>query len=104
MPCKLKAALKTDVGQQREQNEDCPYMFITEERERGLFIVADGMGGYRAGEVASKMAVEKISESLKHFLVPIADQPTVKLAPMAEQETIKLDTTGAPDQAKQHKI
>jgi protein phosphatase len=98
MSLKLLAAAKTDVGRQREQNEDSPYLYISEELERGLFIVADGMGGYRAGEVASKLAVQKISEALKSFLIPIFDQPTIKLSPLsdaalADQATIKLDST-----------
>jgi PPM family protein phosphatase len=103
MPIKLKAAYKTDVGRQREQNEDFPYAFISEEQERGLFIVADGMGGYRAGEIASQIAVQKISESLKHFLVPISEQPTVRLTPVTDLDTIVLDTTRIAEQAKQHK-
>ncbi|HKV57517.1 MAG TPA: PP2C family serine/threonine-protein phosphatase [Ktedonobacteraceae bacterium] len=115
MSLKLRAAAKTDVGRQREQNEDSPYLLISEEQERGLFIVADGMGGYRAGEVASKLAVQKISESLKSFLVPIADQPTIMLRPMADDatilltpasddSTIKLDATKVHEQsAKQQK-
>jgi protein phosphatase len=103
MPIKLRAAYKTDVGRQREQNEDCPYVNISEEQERGLFIVADGMGGYRAGEVASQIAVQKISESLKHFLTPITEQPTIKLTPMSEQETIILDTARGTEQTKPHK-
>ena len=70
MSIKLSGASKTDVGKQREQNEDCPYMHISEDSDRGLFIVADGMGGYQAGEVASKLAVQKISESLKRYLAP----------------------------------
>ncbi len=101
MSLKLKAAFKTDVGRQRDQNEDNPYTFISEEQERGLFIVADGMGGYRAGEVASQIAVQKISESLKHYLVPIAEQPTIKLTPVSEQETIILDPAKAAEQANQ---
>jgi serine/threonine protein phosphatase PrpC len=51
-----KAAL-TDVGRQRQSNEDS-YL----EREP-LFAVADGMGGARAGEVASRMAVETFGET-----------------------------------------
>ncbi|HEV2582232.1 MAG TPA: protein phosphatase 2C domain-containing protein, partial [Ktedonobacteraceae bacterium] len=100
MTDKLKAAYKTDVGRQREQNEDYPYVFITEEQERGLFIVADGMGGYRAGEVASKMAVEKMRESLNNLLIPISEQPTIKLNPVADQETVILDATRAAELAK----
>ena len=91
MSFKLAAACKTDVGQQREQNEDDVYALIAENGETGLFIVADGMGGYQAGEVASRIAVEKIRDALKNYLVPIYDQPTVRLTPLSEQETIRLN-------------
>ncbi|HEX6479829.1 MAG TPA: PP2C family serine/threonine-protein phosphatase [Ktedonobacteraceae bacterium] len=90
MTLKLTAAYKTDVGKQREQNEDKPYTSISEEGESGLFIVADGMGGYQAGEVASKLAVEKISDALKSFFLPLSEQPTVQLTPLSEQQTVKL--------------
>ena len=109
MSLRLQAAAKTDVGRQREQNEDCPYVSISEEQERGLFIVADGMGGYRAGEVASRLAVQKISEALRSFLIPISEQPTVKLAPLsdadiADMSTIKFDSGKSGEQAtKQQK-
>lgn len=91
MSFKLTAAWKTDVGQQREQNEDNACALVAENGETGLFIVADGMGGYQAGEVASRIAVEKIRDVLKNFLVPVYDQPTVRLTPISEQETIRLN-------------
>src|SRR6266705_572041 len=91
MPITLTGAYKTDVGRQREQNEDMPFMLISEDKDRGLFIVADGMGGYQAGEVASRLAVQKMSEALKTFLVPVSEQPTIKLSPISDQETITLD-------------
>lgn len=99
MPFKLTAACKTDVGQQREQNEDNAYAQVAENGETGLFIVADGMGGYQAGEVASRIAVEKIRDILKSFLVPVYDQPTVKLTPISEQETIRLNQIVSDPQA-----
>ena len=104
MSIKLTGAYKTDVGKQREQNEDSPFMRISEDGDRGLFIVADGMGGYQAGEVASKLAVQKMSEALKSFLVPVSEQPTIKLTPLSDQETITLDAAQMADQAaKQRK-
>ncbi|GER84727.1 MAG: serine/threonine-protein phosphatase [Thermogemmatispora sp.] len=91
MPLRLLAADKTDVGRQREQNEDCAYRRISPEGDVALFIVADGMGGYRAGEVASRLAVETISQALDSFFQPLSEQPTIQLAPpIEEQPTVKL--------------
>jgi protein phosphatase len=52
------AAGRTDVGLQREHNEDS---FVLLD-QHGLFVVADGMGGHRSGDVASKLATETISD------------------------------------------
>jgi protein phosphatase len=48
----------TDVGRKRKHNEDAYALDVNE----GLFIVADGMGGHAAGEVAAKITVETIGE------------------------------------------
>lgn len=56
----FSCAGRTDVGIVRSGNED-NYLMIP---DRAVFIVADGMGGHAAGEVASEMAVHIISEEL----------------------------------------
>jgi protein phosphatase len=48
----------TDVGRKRKGNEDSVFV----NPEQSLFVVADGMGGHAAGEVASRVAVEAINE------------------------------------------
>src|SRR6476620_7831741 len=56
----LSFAAATDVGRQRNHNED---NFLIDKSLR-LFIVADGMGGHAAGEVASSIAVHEVRDIL----------------------------------------
>jgi len=62
----LKTFSITDIGRKRKQNQD--YVF-TSQRTIGnlpnLFIVADGMGGHKAGEYASKYTVETICNCIE---------------------------------------
>ena len=53
----MRAFGKSDIGKVREMNQDSFYISSPED-ELQIFIVADGMGGYKGGEVASKLAVE----------------------------------------------
>ncbi len=57
-------------GTQRDANEDCE--FISPNLD--LFIVADGVGGHKAGEVASRFAVDVLSHQLAQFVGPTSDE------------------------------
>ena len=65
---------KSDVGMVREMNQD--YYYISdEENEIKLYILADGMGGYKGGEIASKLAVNSAKNYIENNF---ADTPKNK--------------------------
>ena len=61
---------RTDIGKKRVQNQDS--IFFTDEPIGplpNLYIVADGMGGHKAGDVASKTAIECVTEYIKESAI-----------------------------------
>jgi serine/threonine protein phosphatase PrpC len=58
---KIESAGISDIGKRRKQNEDSLFL----DDRMGLYVVADGMGGHNAGEVASKLVVETIRDYIK---------------------------------------
>ena len=62
----LQSATLSDPGRVRDHNEDC----IESRPDLGLYVLADGMGGYNAGEVASGMATSLIADGLAAAWIP----------------------------------
>lgn len=61
----MRGFAKTDVGKAREMNQD--YYYISDpEEELQIYILADGMGGYNGGEVASKLATDSVKDYLEN--------------------------------------
>ena len=78
----MKTFSMTDIGKRREMNQD--YVFTSETAVGNLpnlFLVADGMGGHKAGEYASRFTVDTIVESVK------ASRETEPVAIMKEAVT-----------------
>lgn len=59
----IESAGVTDIGRKRQGNEDS--LLVAD--DLGLYVVADGMGGHRAGEVASRLVVESFRDYIKQF-------------------------------------
>jgi len=57
----MKAVSRTHIGNVRKSNQDA---LLVQPGEFGLYGVADGMGGHKAGDVASRMAVDTLKEAL----------------------------------------
>lgn len=66
---KIEIICQTDVGQVRDHNED----YVSSDDRIGLAILADGMGGLNAGEVASSMSVNLLMEELTSYIAGESD-------------------------------
>lgn len=81
----------TDTGMVREHNEDC-FLIVP---ENGLAILADGMGGHLAGEVASAMAIDQVT----HYLMT-AFHETRHLKKKAQNNGASLETVALVEAIK----
>ncbi|HEX9987474.1 MAG TPA: protein phosphatase 2C domain-containing protein [Chloroflexia bacterium] len=90
-PVNIVSAGLTDVGRLREQNQDSFGMaeFVQASAERpmklGLYIVADGLGGHKGGEIASALAVQSFTgELVGRIISPLMAMTSDRSAPSNE--------------------
>jgi len=92
----LSDAGQTDVGHQRDHNEDCFFIERNSQKRsdnsgqstaaRGLYILCDGMGGHDGGEVASQLAAQTLTQYFgTHWPAPVTGETP---APLPEKSTM----------------
>ncbi len=96
---KLVIGTRSDVGCVRKNNEDSLGVFPGDDPSRGtLLVVADGMGGAAAGEVASRLAVETLGES--YFAPASGAGPAEALKHSLESANSVIHSTAQGDSGK----
>lgn len=91
----MKTFSKTDIGMVREVNQD--YVYASDlpiGNLPNLFVVADGMGGHKAGEFASRFAVEVVKEELAKS---VEDNPEAMIKQAITSANQKLIETASQD-------
>ena len=91
----IETGKATDVGRRRDHNEDEQKIFTAEDGSLVL-VVADGMGGHLAGEIASKMAIDTLERELTHP----ATNPAAALRAAIEQANKEIWQAAAADPQK----
>ena len=84
----LQVAAITHPGKARPQNEDC----IAADA-RGYAVLADGMGGHNAGEVASRMAVELVASRISEYLARAAGHDAANAETLVAQQVALANST-----------
>ena len=90
----LQIVRLTNVGLKRDHNEDA----IASDAEIGLVVLADGMGGYKAGEVASEIAVLTIVAELKEAMLEL---DAGQIDPVTEMQAESLLVVDAVNKANE---
>ena len=82
----VESASITDRGKKRKTNEDALIIIPT----LGLYVVADGMGGHRAGDIASRLVVETMTDCVQKLAESDDDAQTVDFDETLSREANRL--------------
>ncbi len=92
---RLEVAALTDVGRVRRFNEDT----VAADKEHGIAIVADGMGGHRAGGVASRMAQDLVLAGLRSRDSQLRQMPSQVIERLLQQANASIFTAAQENPA-----
>lgn len=98
LPLNFEFCARTDVGRVRSNNEDS----VAVSHDARMVIVADGMGGYNAGEVASVMLVQILNRELRNRLVAAGPEADVALVRELLTTSVERANTAIYQAAKAH--
>ncbi len=90
----MKIFAMTDVGRRREVNQD--YVFVTDKPVGpfpNLLVVADGMGGHKAGDFASKYTTKVLHDELSRMAPDKPEEILKKIVDVANRELIRVAQT-----------
>ena len=91
----MEINVQSDVGRKRNTNQD--YANVFENQQHITFaVLADGMGGHQAGDVASQMAVNNLGESWSNASVDSAEKSAQWLIQAIQKENEKIYEWGQP--------
>lgn len=90
----LEIVSRTDVGLKREHNEDRLAVYP----EVGLVLLADGMGGYNAGEVASQLVIDTVAAQL----LPILNEDAKAIGPKEMASVVEISNLAIFDAVEQN--
>lgn len=95
----MKVFTKTDIGKVRSMNQDSLLISENEIEGLNLYILADGMGGYKGGEIASKVAITAVSKYIKEKFAEI-DKNKISILNLIE-DAIEFANTAIYEESEQ---
>lgn len=95
----MEIGFRTDVGRKRKSNQDAVGVFQNQEKVK-LAIVADGMGGHQAGDVASHLTVFDLGEAWKNSNLTEQEDVIQWLLKQIQQENEEIFDKGQEDPSK----
>jgi serine/threonine protein phosphatase PrpC len=107
-PTRLRAesALLTDVGRERELNEDAGMIVLyqraahLDSRDMELYVVSDGMGGHEGGEVASDLTLSSLQQHLGSLDIDWNDNVAVRQALVDVMDAVNADVVALTETPK----